>query len=115
VALRDVAGMLRSLDYAAATLKREQPCALPATARLELKRRADAWVKEASWIYVESYLRTAGLMGDHSLDEGSARRIIRFFTLQKALYEVLYELANRPSWVGIPLRGALGLLSESQL
>jgi trehalose synthase-fused probable maltokinase len=115
VPLRDVAGMLRSLEYAAATLKRELPCALPAPARVDVKRRADTWVKEASWIFVESYLRTAGLMGEQPLDERTARRIITFFTLQKALYEVLYELANRPSWVGIPLRGALGLLSELQL
>jgi trehalose synthase-fused probable maltokinase len=115
VALRDVAGMLRSLDYAAATLQRELPGALAAQEHAEVKRRADAWVKEASWIFVESYLRTAGLMGDPPLDEATARRIITFFALQKALYEVLYEVANRPSWVGIPLRGALALLGESQL
>jgi hypothetical protein len=37
---------------------------------------------------------------------------VRFFILEKALYEIAYELANRPDWVAIPLRGVLALLDE---
>jgi predicted trehalose synthase len=41
-----------------------------------------------------------------------ARTMLAFFTLEKAVYEVLYELANRPGWVDIPLRGVLGILER---
>ena len=37
---------------------------------------------------------------------------MRFFTLEKAIYEVSYELANRPGWVDIPLKGVLGILAQ---
>jgi maltose alpha-D-glucosyltransferase / alpha-amylase len=104
--------MLRSFECAGATLERELPRPVPARTRAELLR-AHVWVKEASWIYLESYLRTAGLMGEQAVDEATARHIIAFFTLQKALYEILCEAANRPDWVRIPLRGALALLTES--
>ena len=36
-----------------------------------------------------------------------------FFILEKAVYEVSYELANRPSWVDIPLKGILGILART--
>ena len=45
-------------------------------------------------------------------DRGETIRLIRFFTLEKALYEVLYELANRPAWVPIPLASALSLIAQ---
>ncbi|MBA2443342.1 MAG: hypothetical protein H0V53_13240, partial [Rubrobacter sp.] len=40
------------------------------------------------------------------------QRLVDFFTIEKALYEVRYELDNRPGWVGIPLKGLLDLLGE---
>jgi maltose alpha-D-glucosyltransferase/alpha-amylase len=43
-----------------------------------------------------------------------ARRMVAFFTLEKAIYEVSYELANRPGWVDIPLRGVLGILARME-
>jgi maltose alpha-D-glucosyltransferase/alpha-amylase len=39
--------------------------------------------------------------------------MLAFFTLEKAIYEVSYELANRPSWVDIPLNGVLGILAKT--
>jgi maltose alpha-D-glucosyltransferase/alpha-amylase len=42
-----------------------------------------------------------------------ARDLIQLFTLQKALYEIRYELANRPSWVGIPVDGVVGFLDST--
>jgi maltose alpha-D-glucosyltransferase/alpha-amylase len=48
-------------------------------------------------------------------DRSAADAVIRFFMLEKALYEVAYELANRPDWVAIPLRGVIALLdAESE-
>src|SRR4029077_9158519 len=42
------------------------------------------------------------------------RRILAFFTLEKAIYEISYELANRPGWGDIPLKGVLGLLAKME-
>jgi maltose alpha-D-glucosyltransferase/alpha-amylase len=108
-----VGGMLRSFDYAAATLKRELPVSLSARARSAAEARADAWVKQASLVYVDSYLREAAPAADRPLDVSTVKHVIAFFTLQKALYEVLYEAANRPHWICIPLKGVLTLLDES--
>jgi len=45
-------------------------------------------------------------------DEDHARALIELFTLEKGLYEIRYELNNRPDWVGIPIKGVLDLLEE---
>jgi 4-alpha-glucanotransferase len=86
--LRDVAGMLRSIDYVAALVAREQ-------IRADTLRE---WTTQASVAFRDSYFRVAG---NDAPDE--TRVLIEFFTLEKALYEVTYELANRPDWVSIPL------------
>ena len=99
--LRDVAGMLRSLDYAAsvALLERITP-ADPAWAHLWAHGRTWAVAnREALWAaYVE---RTAGTTV--MPDPGAALTLRRAFEIQKAIYEVGYELAHRPNWVPVPL------------
>ncbi len=101
--LRDVAGMLRSFDYAA----------FAAVDQLHGKGitdpRADGiaadWCEHSKAAFLEAYAAaTAGL--PHSADEA---RLLRLFVLQKALYEVGYEAANRPAWLSIPVRGLLAL------
>jgi malto-oligosyltrehalose trehalohydrolase len=101
--LRDVAGMLRSFAYAIAVVEREQGGAKP---------RLRRWRKEASQIFVDSYLATAGAGPGCPADRADAMQLIRFFTLEKALYETAYELANRPAWVDIPLGAVLEFLQS---
>jgi hypothetical protein len=98
-ALRDVAGMLRSLAYAAAQAER--------THRGEQFR---AWKSEAERACLDGYYDAA--VGGIFLPKErlAADAVVRFFMLEKALYEVAYELANRPDWVAIPLRGVIALL-----
>ena len=48
----------------------------------------------------------------HPDDEAFARDLLDLFLIQKAAYEVSYELANRPTWVDIPLRGLLDLVND---
>ncbi len=105
-ALRDVAGMLRSLAYAAAVAGRD----LPEGERAATQGRLTAWEAEASRAYLDAYLDAA--LGGAFLpaDRSTAERVLRLFMLEKALYEVAYELANRPDWVAIPLKGVLALL-----
>lgn len=48
-------------------------------------------------------------------DVGECERTVRFFMLEKAFYEIAYELANRPDWLEVPLRGALTLIAGASL
>jgi trehalose synthase-fused probable maltokinase len=98
-ALRDVAGMLRSLAYAAAQAERINP-----------GTQFSAWNFEAEDAFLEGYYDAAAGGIFLPRDRLAADAVIRFFMLEKALYEVAYELANRPDWVSIPLRGVLALL-----
>jgi maltose alpha-D-glucosyltransferase/alpha-amylase len=105
--LRDVAGMLRSFSYAAhaALLKRE-----PGGAASEAGAQALAdWEAQAKHYFLEGYSRAtrdvASVPADPACFEGS----LALFLLEKALYELRYELANRPDWVEIPLRGLIEL------
>ncbi len=99
--LRDVAGMLRSFDYAAAValLERIQPDD-PAWPHMSAHGRSWATAnREAFWAtYVE---RTAGTR--LLPDAGAELMLRRAFEIQKAVYEVGYELAHRPQWVSVPL------------
>ena len=45
-------------------------------------------------------------------DPATAGRLLNFFILEKAIYEIEYELAHRPDWLRVPLTGALGILSQ---
>jgi len=100
-ALRDVAGMIRSFDYAAETVN-ERP------GRVEGRRLSSSALRDP---FVEGYTTNATAGG--ALFVPSAPDVLKswigFFALEKALYEVEYEINNRPGWVHIPLRGAIRL------
>ena len=103
--LRDVAGLLRSFDYAAATIAREPaPAGLPtADRRDELLAR---FVAAASASFLEGY-RKAAAAAEHKWVPNLkyAKALIELFLIEKAAYEIGYEAGNRPAWIGIPLRG----------
>jgi maltokinase len=91
--LRDVAGMLRSFAYAhsAATLLRDADV-------------PDGWEEQARSQFLETYLDTV----DPELvpaGRGAIDRLLAVYELEKAVYELRYELDNRPDWVGIPVAG----------
>jgi maltose alpha-D-glucosyltransferase/alpha-amylase len=102
--LRDVAGMLRSFNYAHWTALRR---ALHGHADFDrLAPFAEAWeaaVRDTFLQAYESAVRGTGLYA--SFEE--MRGLLDLFEMEKALYELRYELANRPAWVGIPLNGIL--------
>ena len=113
LAMRDVAGMIRSFQYAAyAALFGQVPgVSVDSNSTEALQSWADYWTAWVSAEYLSGY-RTAA-SGAAFLPSGveEQRLVLDAFSLQKALYEVSYELNNRPTWVGIPLRGILHLLS----
>jgi maltokinase len=90
-ALRDVAGMLRSLDYAARfqIAGHENPEQVSAAAR--------DWARRNQAAFCAGYARAGGA------DPGKHGILVRALTLDKAVYEVIYEARNRPSWLPIPL------------
>jgi len=109
--LRDIAGMLRSFDYAAATsLVRHGDS--PAISHAAIADRADTWRARTSADFLKSYRETIAGVATYPDDPELADSLLELFLLQKAVYEVGYELANRPTWAWIPLRGIVELLTE---
>ena len=99
--LRDVAGMLRSFAYAAA-----------ARGSCDGTRVADGWEDRAREAFLDGYLEDvdAALLppGQQAID-----KLLAIFELEKAVYELRYELNNRPDWVGIPVAGIARLLENA--
>jgi maltose alpha-D-glucosyltransferase/alpha-amylase len=109
--LRDVAGMLRSFDYVrhSALAKASQLQPGPGSRQAEL---ADAWAAATANAFLEAY-RGAATAGGVVADWNVARRLVEFFALEKALYEVRYELDNRPDWVAVPLTALAQLAART--
>jgi maltose alpha-D-glucosyltransferase/alpha-amylase len=114
--LRDVAGMLRSYDYARHTAARAAlergvvpPGALPALEGWMAFWRA--WVSSA---FLRAYLHH--LEGSTLLPRTRAElgRLLRLLLLEKSVYELGYELNSRPEWVGLPVQGILELLESAE-
>ncbi|WP_157447489.1 putative maltokinase [Chthoniobacter flavus] len=105
--LRDVAGMLRSFDYAA-------HAALEAHAeyRPTLSTYAEQWSAKAQLAFLDAWLVATEGAPFRSTVHAEEDHLLEAFLLEKALYEIVYEINNRPPWLPIPLRGVLRLLEN---
>ena len=102
--LKDVAGMLRSLSYAASTALFAK--ATPDTEEWRrLEPWADTWESLARDRFLAAYRRRSHEGRFLSPDRSSLALMLSFFELDKALYELIYETEHRPEWVRIPMRG----------
>jgi maltose alpha-D-glucosyltransferase / alpha-amylase len=109
LALRDVAGMLRSFDYAAHVgLQSDQ---IDAAARPKLVSWGDFWSTCVSVAFLKSYLATAGKASFVPQTSEDLDLQLTTMLLEKALYELRYELNMRPDWVHIPLKGILEVVT----
>jgi maltokinase len=99
--LRDVAGMLRSFAYAASAAQLQRGVAAP-----------EDWEQRARDAFLDAYI---GAVDQRLLPHGlqATRRMLSIFELEKAVYELRYELNNRPDWVGIPVAGIARLLEDA--
>ncbi|HSN19346.1 MAG TPA: maltose alpha-D-glucosyltransferase [Usitatibacter sp.] len=105
--LRDVAGMLRSFGYAAyAARLRRTPGAPPSESALAA---VAGWERDAAVHFREGYVRAARGLASVPADPAAFQSLLELFLIEKALYELRYEIAQRPDWIGIPLRGLLEL------
>lgn len=109
--LVDVAGMLRSWNYAALTASHE----LDSTAGRGITvDEADEWESIVRYYFLESYWAQASIAEPAFLpaDRVNARRLLTFFELRKALYEVQYERSYRPDWAWIPETAVRNLVTN---
>jgi trehalose synthase-fused probable maltokinase len=94
--LRDVAGMLRSLGYAAASAS-----------------APEGWEETARAAFLDGYRAAAGRAAFLPADATALTRALAVLELEKAAYEVVYEANNRPDWLAIPLRGVVSAALRS--
>jgi maltose alpha-D-glucosyltransferase/alpha-amylase len=108
--LRDVAGMLLSFNYAAYTAFAKEVTELPEVAA-KLESLLRDWEAEVGRVFIAAYADT---VPDSGLIDAPTplRGLLDLFLLEKLLYEVRYELDNRPDWVVIPLRGILEIMHK---
>jgi trehalose synthase-fused probable maltokinase len=100
--LRDVAGMLRSFAYAASAAEQQRGAAAP-----------EGWEGRVRDAFLEGYFETVdSTLLPHGQD--AVKRLLSVFELEKAVYELRYELNNRPDWVGIPVAGIVRLLVDDE-
>lgn len=106
--LADVAGMLRSFHYAAYSATFKQ-IVRPEDMYI-LQPWADLWYRYVGGVFLNAYLQTAEKAPFLPQDRDEFEFLLKDFILEKAVYEIGYELNNRPNWVIIPLKGIRQLL-----
>jgi maltose alpha-D-glucosyltransferase / alpha-amylase len=108
--LRDVAGMLRSFNYAVRMALSEQSAAATVTGRAPLEAWADAWEREIREIFISAYLDGSSEAAFLPAQRDTLDRVLAVFELEKAVYELGYEMNNRPDWIWVPALGIQKIL-----
>jgi len=107
--LKDVAGMLRSFNYAAYAAHNAFAQRRPDDAK-NWKPWASLWQNAVSSEFLHTYQSTIRATNPNLIPKpAQAQLMLNAYLLEKSLYELLYELDNRPTWVRIPLSGILSL------
>ncbi|RFU48800.1 maltose alpha-D-glucosyltransferase [Paraburkholderia sp. DHOC27] len=109
--MRDVAGLLRSFSYASAAAQSTTESAPQQTAD---RKRAlfDRFRVHATESFLEQYRAAVTLAPQPLVAPASEQALLDLFLIEKAAYEIRYEAANRPTWLGLPVRGLAALASR---
>ncbi len=111
---KDVSGVLRSFDYAAAMAVRSaQSVDTSEEAAAARKRVASTYLSQAREAFIEGYRAATTKMAHTWKDSNGEDAALELFTPEKTAYEVIYEAENRPTWLAVPLQGLRGLLHLS--
>jgi maltose alpha-D-glucosyltransferase/alpha-amylase len=112
---RDIAGMLRSFDYACYSALYDQVggAVLRPEESSRLRRWMEFWTAWTSAAFLKSYLAVADGQPFVPQQPENTQLLLDVYLLEKALYELRYELNSRPDWAHIPLHGILQLLGET--
>jgi len=109
-AARDIAGLIRSIDYSAtAALERAEKIAPDENGKLATA--LTAWRDRAIDAFTEAYREAMTDKRLWPMNAKAADDMLKFFLIEKAFYEIEYELAHRPDWLRVPLAGLLRILS----
>jgi maltose alpha-D-glucosyltransferase/alpha-amylase len=111
-AARDVAGLIRSIDYSA-TAALERALKVASDEQGRLAAALAEWRDRASAAFLTAYREAMTNQRLWPADRDDAERMLNFFLIEKAFYEIEYELAHRPDWLRVPLTGMLRILSQS--
>jgi maltose alpha-D-glucosyltransferase/alpha-amylase len=103
---RDAAGLIRSLDYAATTALQAAGQTTPEEAA-RMAHAIEQWRVHSETAFLTGLREVTGASRLWPNDSETAQRLLRFFVAEKAIYEIEYELANRPEWVAVPLSGVM--------
>ena len=101
--LRDVAGMLRSISYAAWVARLERGTIV-----------SDEWEDDARTAFLDGYLETVGPLRILPSLRETTQHLLDLFEIEKAVYELRYELDHRPEWAAIPAAGIASLLGRGE-
>jgi trehalose synthase-fused probable maltokinase len=109
--LKDVAGMVRSFHYAVCAklyFSKETQNINPE----RLQKAADRWYKLITEAYIDAYVQAIGDINGIFGSRGELNFLLQLHLLEKAVYELGYELNGRPEWIRIPLKGIQHVLNE---
>lgn len=108
---KDVAGMIRSFDYAAYNVLISSP-AIMETHFKALQNWVEPWYHHVSTLFFQSYLKESQNSFFVPQSPEQIEILLQSFLIEKAVYELSYELNNRPEWVSIPLKGLIRICKE---
>ncbi|MEC4717534.1 maltose alpha-D-glucosyltransferase [Noviherbaspirillum sp. CPCC 100848] len=109
--MRDVAGLIRSFDYAAAFAGRSGPTDLNEAEEVRKQQIIRDYAPNSQAAFMQAY-REAAYAGAFKASEEAERGLLQLFVLEKAAYEICYEAANRPTWVSVPVNGMAKIVDE---
>jgi maltose alpha-D-glucosyltransferase/alpha-amylase len=111
---KDVSGVLRSFDYAAAmAVRNAQAVDTSDEAKAARRTVSDSYLAQSREAFIEGYRAATIGMAHKWKDSKGEAAALELFTLEKTAYEVVYEAENRPAWLAVPLQGLRGLLTLS--
>jgi maltose alpha-D-glucosyltransferase/alpha-amylase len=111
--MKDIAGMIRSFHYAScSSMLTPAPASQLNLSRLD--EWVEVWYKSVSATFLKSYLEALSGMPLLPKDRRTFTVLLDAYLLEKALYELAYELNNRPSWILIPLKGIADVLGPEK-
>ena len=111
--LQDVAGLLRSLDYAAGMAAGAGGAGQGQTERSRKEDILARFRQVTGQAFLSAYREAAAAIPHRWAGPGAEAALLDLFTLQKAAYEVAYEASNRPNWLGIPLAGLAAVAAKA--
>jgi maltose alpha-D-glucosyltransferase/alpha-amylase len=110
--LRDLAGVLRSFDYAAQSAVRRATTTVGEESARALSEQALSWRDRAAAAFLAAYHEVADQLPSYPKGAEAQRDWVNFFMLDKAVYELRYEAMNRPEWLELPITGITAILDS---